>query len=295
MNGRDFHANRLTGIGASDAAPVLGVSKWRSPLDIYLEKRGEAPPIEETEPMRWGKILEPVVLAEFRRRGFPIITELPMLRSEAHPFMIAHLDAGLDTAVVEAKTARSAEGWGEDGSSEAPADYVVQAHHQMIVTDLRLAFLPVLIGGSDFRVIKLPFDDELGAMIIDAEADMWRRVQEAEPPAPRSLADVNALYRRSRAEGIEAAEEIAQAWGELLSIRKTIADAEKAADERERTIKAYLGERDTLTYNKKVIATWKECTTTRFDSKRLKAENAELWDAYAVDSVSRRLLLKEPL
>lgn len=294
MNAPDFHANRLTGIGSSDAPAVLGVSKWASPLDVYLRKRGEADPVEENEAMRWGTVLQPVVLSEFRRRGFPIYSELPMLRCEKHPFMIAHLDAALDTAVVEAKTARSAEGWGEDGSAEAPAEYIVQTHHQMIVTNLRRAYIPVLIAGSDFRVIDLEFDDELGGMIIEAEREMWQRIQDGEPPAPRSLADVNALYRRGRAEGVEADEEIAQAWGELVAIKRTADRCEKEAEERELKIKAFLGERDELTYHGTTLATWREQVSWRLDSKRLKNDNFPMWSDYAKECISRTFLTKEP-
>lgn len=37
----DWLAARRTGIGGSDVAPILGLSKWRSPLDVYMVKRGK--------------------------------------------------------------------------------------------------------------------------------------------------------------------------------------------------------------------------------------------------------------
>ena len=37
------HARRAQGLGASDVAAVLGLSKYKSPFDVYLEKRGLLP------------------------------------------------------------------------------------------------------------------------------------------------------------------------------------------------------------------------------------------------------------
>jgi len=60
-------AERKRGIGGSDAAAILGLSKFRTPLQVYLDKIGQAPPIEETAPMRWGKKLEPLILDEYEQ------------------------------------------------------------------------------------------------------------------------------------------------------------------------------------------------------------------------------------
>ena len=34
---------RQTGIGGSDVAPILGISKWTTPLDVYNEKVADTP------------------------------------------------------------------------------------------------------------------------------------------------------------------------------------------------------------------------------------------------------------
>ena len=289
-----FHADRLTGIGASDAAAVLGVSKWQTPLGVYLEKRGEGDPIAETPAMTWGKILEPVVLRAFAERtGRLVQTGLPMMRDKEHTFMLTHLDGAVEGAVVEAKTARTAEGWGEDGSDQAPGEYLCQVHHQMIVADLRLAYIPVLIAGSDFRVIEVPFDAEFGDMIIDAERDMWRRIKEGDPPLARTLADVNTLYRNSNARAIEANAEILDAWRALIETRHDIARCEGDVERFELQLKMALGDADTLTYKGRTLATWKEQKQQRMDSKALKAALPDVWEAYSTESKFRKFLPKE--
>ena len=55
-------AERKSGIGGSDLACVLGLSPWRSPVDVWLEKTGQnAVAVEETPAMYWGSQLEELV------------------------------------------------------------------------------------------------------------------------------------------------------------------------------------------------------------------------------------------
>jgi putative phage-type endonuclease len=292
-----LRAERLTGMGATDAAAALGVSQWRTPLDVYLEKCGEAPPKEETEPMRWGKKLEAPILERFAERhgSTGLILKPLMQRHPVFTWMIAHLDAKMPgTAVVEAKTSRTAEGWGEDGSSEAPADYVVQVHHQMIVDNASLAYIPVLIGGSDYREIQIPFDKELGKMIIDATANLWLRIAQKLPPEPRTLADVNTLYRRASDGAIAyASDKVALACNLLANSKRAQVDLTAEIEELERQIKAEIGAADTLEYQGKVLATWKNTQAQRFDSAAFKHDAPDLYAQYSKETSYRRFLLKK--
>jgi putative phage-type endonuclease len=59
---------RRHGIGGSDAAAALGLSPWKTPLSLYLEKTGDARPFRDNESMLWGRVLEPAIRAEYTRR-----------------------------------------------------------------------------------------------------------------------------------------------------------------------------------------------------------------------------------
>ena len=65
---------RRQGIGGSDAAAAVGLSPWKTRLELWLEKTGQTPDREETPEMRRGTLLEPVVKqlyadATGRRKG----------------------------------------------------------------------------------------------------------------------------------------------------------------------------------------------------------------------------------
>jgi predicted phage-related endonuclease len=52
---------RRLGIGGSDLAAICGISKWRTPVHVYLEKLGEAPEDQMSEAAEWGTRLEPLI------------------------------------------------------------------------------------------------------------------------------------------------------------------------------------------------------------------------------------------
>jgi putative phage-type endonuclease len=299
MNDRAaFHANRALVLGGTDAAGALVVSKWKTPLGIYLDKTGQGVPLDDNPAMFWGRTLEPIVRDEYARRvGVPVQSNVPFARSKAHPFMGGHFD-GIredDGRIVEIKTARSPDEWGAEGSADVPVDYLCQVMHYMVIAEVKVADIAVLIGGSDFRIYTVPFDAELADMIIEAERDLWGRIERLDPPEPTTAADVAAMYRIAKAQPIEASQTIASVCGDLRMLRDQRAKLDARCEELETEIKKYLGACDTLTHDGMALATWKQRKASeRLDAKRLKAEAPEVYSRFAVTGEpTRAFLLKE--
>ena len=62
---------RKKGIGGSDAAAVAGLNKWKSPIQVYMEKLDEAPEVvRNEESMYWGNVMEDIVAHEFSETLF---------------------------------------------------------------------------------------------------------------------------------------------------------------------------------------------------------------------------------
>jgi putative phage-type endonuclease len=295
----DWLEARKTGIGGSDVAAILGLSRWKTPLAVYQEKRGEIPPQPDSEPMRWGRYLEPVVrqaYADETGREVRLPTEL--IRHPTHDFMIANIDGVVvdEERLFEAKTARSADGWGEPGTDQIPQAYLLQVQHYMKVTALPITDVAVLIGGSDFRLYEVRADHELQDMLVDAEREFWRAVQAAEPPEPVSYADVIARWgRASRADLVMADDDTLRA---LLRLRDLKAERERIEQDEEAEkalVLKSLGECDTLVgTDGKTLATWKaQKGAQRFDAAALKAEHPALHAQFLrVGEPFRRFLLK---
>ena len=99
-------AARRTGIGGSDISAILGLSPWRSPVHVWLDKTGQAPdePPANAEAMYWGKTLEDVVAREYAQRtGRRVQRVNAILRHPQHEWMLGNIDRAI---VAEGSRAR---------------------------------------------------------------------------------------------------------------------------------------------------------------------------------------------
>lgn len=197
--------DRRRGIGGSDAAAALGLSPWMTPRELYEAKTDETvQPIAVSEgPMLWGHLLEPLIRQRYAERTGRQVRVPDTIWSTRHPFMLAHLDGFTDDGGAlrgfEAKTARTADGWGEPGTDAIPQTYLLQVQHCMIVAEIDVFDVCVLIGGSEERSYVIEADRELQELIIDGEHEFWRNVETRTPPdidlsAPRAVDLLRKMY-----------------------------------------------------------------------------------------------------
>lgn len=199
---------RRTGIGGSDAAVVLGISPFKTPLQLWAEKlRLLDDDVEQTEPIRWGKLLEPVIAEEWGRENGHALVDLgrwTVLRSRSTPFMLATLDrvifAGNGNGVLEAKNTNAfrIEEWEAD---EPPTIYAVQVQQQLAVTGYDWGVLVALVGGQKLRWFLIERNQRFINMLQEEEHDFWRLVQRRQqPPVDDSKMTEEALRRLYKTE-----------------------------------------------------------------------------------------------
>ena len=291
---------RKEGIGGSDAAVVCGVSRYKSPVELWMEKTGQLPAQEAGEAAYWGHQLEELVRTEFTKRtGIQVEHRMELLRSDQHPFMQANLDGtcqqpDLGPCIFEAKTvsAFKAGEW-EDG---IPDEYYLQVQHYMAVTGYRGAYVAALIGGNTFRWKFIPRDEGLIAMLVQLEADFWQHVQnETPPPLDGSSASARFLAERfpnsmsnSRIELPNQAEQLIQQYDEASQQIKLLTERKQEA---ENLLKEMLGSHETGTTGDHLV-TWKNVVQERLDTKTLKAEHPTLYKKYANQTSCRRFTIK---
>ena len=74
MPREDWLEVRKQGIGSSDAAAAVGLNPYQSQLELWMIKTGrdanlpKPDPNDETSPMYWGTILEPIVANHYVKR-----------------------------------------------------------------------------------------------------------------------------------------------------------------------------------------------------------------------------------
>jgi putative phage-type endonuclease len=299
MLSANYLEERRKGIGGSDVAAILGLSPWKTPYQVYAEKRGEAAKVKGTSQMDWGTRMEPVLRQWYSdTTGRAVRVPDGIITSKQYPFMLASLDGFTDDRrIVEIKTARRGSDWGEPGTNDIPDYYAVQCHHYMIVTGYEVTDVPVSIAGGSPELYEVPADKEIAEMIIDACAAFWRRVEMGMPPDPITYADAVQRFGGLATEGaIVADDNLIKAVAELKSIRDAQKELEAHEDELKGRIIMALGDAgDTLVGpDGKPLATWKLGKgRTTLDAKALKAQRPEIWEEFAkITEPQRRFLIK---
>lgn len=169
--------DRKTYIGGTDVSAILGLNPYKSPLQVFLEKTGNLQPQADNPAMKWGRILEAPVAEEFARLRNVQLKPGGFITVKDRPYLGAHPDRLFadNSALLEVKTAgvRSAVRWGQDGSPEIPVEYLTQVHWYLLVAQIPLAYVAVLIGGSDYREYEVKADREVEGSMQAAAEKFW--------------------------------------------------------------------------------------------------------------------------
>jgi len=297
----DWLEYRRLGIGGSDASVLCGINKYKAPIELWMEKTGQAPYSEAGEAAYWGTILESLVKNEFTKRtGIEVIPVNQILQSESHDFMLANLDGICEhphhgACIFEAKTA-SAYKNGEWEDDRLPDEYLLQLQHYMSVTGYEGAYIAVLIGGNTFRWKFIERDEELISILIQLETDFWNLVQTNTPPSlDGSEASVKFLNERfpdsKPLSKIELPIEADALIKQYDSANEKIDLYTEEKQTAENLLKQMMGENEIGVAGDRII-TWKSISQERLDSKTLKAEHPALYKRYANKSSYRRFSIK---
>jgi putative phage-type endonuclease len=178
----EWHAARADGLGGSEIAAVLGLSKWESRFSLWHRKAARIGPQAESPEMEWGKRLEPAIIAKFADEH-PGLVVFPTgtWRHAERPWQVANPDALLHArddrgliadqpdALLEAKFALYDDEWGEPGTDEIPPYYLAQCRWYLDVLGLDTCHVAVLIGGHDYReYVVHPDSDDTATMLAAA-------------------------------------------------------------------------------------------------------------------------------
>lgn len=212
----DWLRRRSEGIGASDAPVILGLSKFKSPFQLFHEKLGLEPtPPDEIEAVEWGLTLEEPLARRFQRETGRMVTAPNPWEMQQHDtidWLIGTIDRWQliegptpivqtgDTVIggtlvpLELKTAHFAIGM--EWKDEPPLAYLVQVQHQLAVTGAPSASIACLIGGSKFVWTDVQRDDDFIKMLLEKEAEFWQRlVTRNAPPVDGSERTTDTLKR----------------------------------------------------------------------------------------------------
>lgn len=230
---REWEKTRMQGIGGSDAGTILGMNRWKSPWQLWLEKTGQAEPedLSDNEYVYWGTKQEPLVAEAFEERTGKKVRRCGTLRSRMYPWMLANVDRMVigEEAGLEIKTANTFAGkeWVDD---EIPDGYYIQCLHYMAVTGYAKWYIAALIGGNHMVVKEIPRNEENIRILIQKEKEFWNCVStQTPPPVDGSESCAEALKEKFHYEAGLSIELPAEAENCIREIEesKEVIDAEK--------------------------------------------------------------------
>lgn len=293
---------RTKGIGGSDCAAICGLSKWKTPLDIFNEKTGKVKDKVENNFTHFGNILEPVILSEYSKiTGFQCISPTETMTHPNYNWMIGNFDgivAGR-RIIIECKTASvyTAHLWGEEGTDQIPQEYLMQCAHYAMIYDADRVDIAVLLGGNDFRIYTYNRNENLEKKILAIEEKFWvNHVLANIPPEPKTLSDVANLWPNSESKTCTADSDILEKAYELSRVKKQIKELENKSDDLSLALKAHMKDNDSLeAADGEKLASWKTQTRSFFNSAVFKNQHPEIYKQYLVENNIRVFKLNNKL
>ena len=288
---------RREGIGGSDASVIVGLNRWKSPFQLWLEKTGKAEPedLSSNEYVYWGKVLEEAVANRFceltgkkvQRRGLLQMDDYPYIRASVDR-MVVGKNAGLECKTC---TGFSAKEWKDD---EVPAAYYVQCQHYMMVTGCERWYIAVLIGGNHFVWKEIPRNDNEIDLLLQAEIDFWNKVEAGIMPevdGSENCKDALAAeFRGGNAEPLTLPDVATVIIERIRALDDAKKNTEEDIEHHKNQLRRLMGDYE-LGYAGDYKVTWKtQAGRTTVDSKALKAKDPDIYAKYAKQGKPTRVL-----
>lgn len=288
----DWHAERAKGIGASEAAALVGEHPYGlTALQLWMRKRGElGDTAAETEAMEAGKFAELMSAPWYAKRtgrhvitpqefyghprAFAVIVRHPTLPLQCTPDRIAGLSAddgprGTNPGSLQLKNADrwALEFWENDAGTTPPLAVQVQLQVELLCCGFSWGAIAAVIGGNRLRYADVQRHDGFLAKLSALAVEFWSSLSgDVAPKATaQDLEPLKRMFPRS-VEGLSKELERPELLLELARHRALEKLHGDQADEYEAALKQELGPAETATIQGAKVATWK--TSERHESAR---------------------------
>lgn len=298
---------RKIGIGGSDIAAILGLSPWRTPYQIWLDKTSPTTLDTPTLQMEIGTELENLVATLYEREtGRSVQRYNTQLQRDVcvgnidrlvipEGAKVASHKGSIRTSLgLECKTS-STEEW-----DEVPVYYQTQVQWYMGLTDCLTAFdIPVLFLGwkKTFRIYRIERDQRM----IDAMQTLARKWWQDHvigniPPEAITYKEAVQKYVKSAPRSVDADDSLFNLVNQLKGYKEQIDELENLIERSQAQICEAMGDAEILYHDGQKIASWKTTKdTTTVNYKQIVADmniGADILDKYTtIKPGSRRFIL----
>jgi putative phage-type endonuclease len=223
LNSDNWKEMRREFIGASDAPIIMGVSPWKTPLQLWEEKmtKKESP---LNEAMSRGIAMEPITRQKINDK-LRVNYKPICVHSLLYDWMVATLDGWDDEAIVKGCEIKNP---GKDAHQMArerkiPHYYIPQLQHQMIVTDQK-EWLYLSEYQNEVIEIVANRDEKYCEQLLQEERKFYQSLISFKPPTASDkdyvkIEDANAIIlSRTYATVVSQIEELEKQKEEIRNI-----------------------------------------------------------------------------
>lgn len=283
---------RMTYIGGSDIAAIMGQSRWKTPYRLWAEKTGkiEMPDLSNVEAVEMGTRLEQFVADLFSEKTGKTVRKAPKTYSHPdYPYLVAHVDrliTGTDE-LLECKTCSAFKL--EEWENKIPKEYVLQVVWYLGITGRKRGWIACLIGGQKFVYMQIDFDEELFNLMVEKAVKFWDMVQNKIPPLilPEDDEVLGEIYSEHTYD-MMVLQDLNDRVAYLQEIKMHIEDLNKEKRELETELKTVIADKAGFTTDRYKV-TWKTQTANRIDTDRLQDEQPEIIKNYMQEKKFRVL------
>lgn len=301
----DWLKLRTIGIGGSEIGAVCGYNKYRSPLDVWLDKMGQTPPIEMNQNMEWGTHLEVSIMSKFQEKKDKGLQKPEgIFQSKYNLWALANVDALVfepeiddPVGVLECKYAPSL----KIRENDLPKHYILQLQWYLYVTGLPTGWLAILSvsHGTNFIIQEIKRDDKLITSMLKIGKNFWEdHVVKKIPPTPDwcnySTDALAYFYPEIKNKEVITFDESASLLVEAYQAGKDlIKKGEALKDESGGKLKFLLGENESGITDNGHYVSYKEVITNRLNTKEIREKYPEIAEQCTTAQKTRRLTISE--
>jgi len=291
--------DRSQGLGGSDIPALLGFSKWKTPLSLYLEKTGEldadaAIKQNSRHILDMGKMLEPYVIQSFEEEtGEKVIRQQERIFHPKHKFLWATIDGMCGNLVVEIKTTAS---YVTDWKTSVPLYVLAQvAFYSSLLNSDGAKIVVMFRDSGEIRTYNYQRDVASEEQIIKQAVEFWDNVCKKTPPEPSSYAEAQILFKDVTADKkVIATSEDMAVIAKMLQLKKELNEKETEFDTLKTSICTRLSDAQTLEDGQgNCLATWKIRNSSRLSTDTLKTTHPDIYKECLLRSTVRNFTLAQ--
>lgn len=295
-------------VGGSDISAILGVSPWKTIVDLWAQKTA---PEQENRPAtgvkrrghRWESTVAEMLVEQLAAEGHDVTVLHANRRfvDPVVPFFSCEIDYEImldgELTNVELKTVHpfKTKEWGESGSDDVPIWYTAQAMWGLGVTGRRKSIVAPLFGADEIRVYPVEVDDVTIQALRERAGAFWtNHVLTGIPPEPTSLSDVAKLFPKDvEAAPIVADEDLTGVLLRMRALEREIKAREAEFDGLEFLVKRAMESTTELKLPAgNTAAVWKERSYPWLDETALKEAHPKIYKEFVRKTAKRTFALK---